>query len=329
MTTEQTLQTCNIQYEDKGNRFIACCPFHSEKTPSFSIYKNTGNWKCFGCGKKGSLSDLLFEITGEKVEFKQPYIIHESTNTKKDLRLVDYTIDGEFLNVFENKRVLEYCWSIGFTNEFIEYFNIKYFKKCAFIYDVTKQPKYYYNRIVIPCLLNNKIYNYECRDFTLKSSKKVLYPSMAENDFLFNFDNINKNEEVIVVEGIKGLAKVWSYYSHNVVSTFGKMLKPNQKQQLLQCKNITRLPDNDENKIDDKTKKPIDNIETTINEMDSFYPDEYSIAYIPYKGFDPNNLTRGQLIDVMNNKKKSVDILIERSNLFKNKNIDYLSTLTI
>ena len=107
------------------------------------------------------------------------------------------------------------------------------------------------------------------------------------------------------------------------------MLKPNQKQQLLQCKNITRLPDNDENKIDDKTKKPVDNIETTIDEMDSFYPDEYSIAYIPYKGFDPNNLTRGQLIDVMNNKKKSVDILIERSGVFKTKNFDYLSTLTI
>ena len=102
------------------------------------------------------------------------------------------------------KRVLEYCWSIGFTNEFIEYFNIKYFKKCAFIYDVTKQPKYYYNRIVIPCLLNNKVYNYECRDFTRKSSKKVLYPSMAENDFsLFNFDNINKDKEVVVVRRYK------------------------------------------------------------------------------------------------------------------------------
>lgn len=329
MTTEQALQICNIQYEDKGNRYVACCPFHPEKTPSFSIYKNSGFWKCFGCGKKGSLSDLLFELTGEKVEFKQPYIIHERNNLKKDLRLIDYTVDGEFLDIFENKRVLEYCWSIGFTNEFIEYFKIKYFKKVAFIYDKTKEPKYYYNRIVIPCLLNNKIYNYECRDFTRKSSAKVLYPSQAENDFLFNFDNINKNEEVVVVEGIKGLAKVWSYYSHNVVSTFGKMLKPNQKKQLLLCKNITRLPDNDENKIDSKTGLPRDNVMSAIEEMDSFYPDEYSIAYIPYKGFDPNNLTLGQMREVMNEKKKSIDVLMERSGVFKNKNIDYLSTLTI
>ena len=326
---EQTLQRCNIQYEDKGNRYTACCPFHSEKTPSFSIYKSSGFWKCFGCNKKGSLSDLLLELTGETFQQKQQYIIQERNYSKKDLRLTDYTIDGEFLDIFENKRVLEYCWSIGFTNEFIEYFNIKYFKKVAFIHDKTKEPKYYYNRIVIPCLLNNQIYNYECRDFTRRSSVKVLYPSMAENDFLFNYDNLNLNEEVVVVEGIKGLAKVWSFYSHNVVSTFGKMLKPNQKKQLLNCKNITRLVDNDENKIDDKTKKPVDNVEIAIEEMDSFYPDEYSIAYIPYKGFDPNNLTLGQIREVMNEKKKSIDVLMERSGVFKNKNIDYLSTLTM
>lgn len=329
MTVEQTLQKCNIQYEDRGNRFLACCPFHSEKTPSFSIYKNSGSWKCFGCGKKGSLSDLLLELTGETFQQKQQYIIQERNYSKKDLRLINYTIDGEFLDVFENKRVLEYCWSIGFTNEFIEYFNIKYFKKASFIHDKTKEPKYYYNRIVIPCLLNNQIYNYECRDFTRRSSTKVLYPSMAENDFLFNYDNLNLDEEVVVVEGIKGLAKVWSYYSHNVVSTFGKMLKPNQKKQLLNCKNITRLVDNDENKIDDKTKKPVDNVEIAIEEMDSFYPDEYNIAYIPQKGFDPNNLTIGQLKKVMSEKKKSIDVMMEKSEIFKNKNLNYLSTLTI
>ena len=37
--------------------------------------------------------------------------------------------------------------------------------------------------------------------------------------------------------------------------------------------------------------------------MDSFYPDEYFIAYIKLKGFDPNNLTRSQLNEVMKNKK--------------------------
>lgn len=328
MTTEEVLQKCNIQYEDKGNRYTACCPFHSEKTPSFSIYKDGGNWKCFGCGKQGKLSELLLELTGEEIHYKPQYKIIEDNSKKRSLRYTDYQIDGEFLNIFDNQFVLEYCWSIGFTNSFIEFFDIKYFKKAAFIFD-DSEPKYYYNRIVVPCKLNGKIYNYECRDYTRRSSKKVLYPRQAENDFLFNFDNIDKNKELIVVEGIKGLSKIWSYYSTNVVSTFGKTLKENQKEQLLLCKNIVRLPDNDENKIDSKTGLPRDNVMSTTNEMDSFYPDEYYIAYIPYKGFDPNNLTLGQIREVMNEKKKSIDVLMERSGAFKNKNIDYLSTLTM
>lgn len=35
----------------------ACCPFHSEKTPSFIIYKHDGHGHCFGCG--GRASDLI------------------------------------------------------------------------------------------------------------------------------------------------------------------------------------------------------------------------------------------------------------------------------
>lgn len=311
MTTEEVLQKCNIQYQDKDDRYTACCPFHSEKTPSFSIYKDGGNWKCFGCGKQGKLSELLLELTGEQVQYKPQYKIVDGTSKKRSLRYTDYQIDGEFLNIFDNQFVLEYCWSIGFTNKFIEAFDIKYFKKAAFIFD-DSEPKYYYNRIVIPCKLDGKIYNYECRDYTRRSSKKVLYPRQAENDFLFNFDSIDKSKELVVVEGIKGLAKVWSYYSTNVVSTFGQVLKENQKEQLLLCKNIVRMPDNDENKIDEKTGEKRDNVMSAIEEMDSFYPDEYSIACIPYVGFDPNNLTLGQIQEVMNNKKKSVEILISK-----------------
>lgn len=310
MTTEEVLQKCNIQYEDKGDRFKACCPYHSEKTPSFSIYKEGGNWVCFGCGKKGKLSELLKDLTGESLSFKRQYKVFSEDVKTKSLRYIDYKIDGELLNIFDNKQVLEYCWSIGFTDKFIEEFDIKYFKRAAFIFD-DSIPKYYYNRIIIPCKFNNKIYNYECRDFTRKSSKKVLYPRKAENDFLFNFDNIDINKEVIVVEGIKGLAKVWAYYSKNVVSTFGAALKDLQKEQLLKCKKIIRMPDNDEDKIDDETGEPRNNVLRTIKEMDSFYPDEYDIAYIPYKGFDPNNLTISQLQEVFKNKKQSVDYLID------------------
>ena len=42
-----------VTVKKKGANYWACCPFHGEKTPSFSISPSTGIYKCFGCGKAG------------------------------------------------------------------------------------------------------------------------------------------------------------------------------------------------------------------------------------------------------------------------------------
>jgi len=320
MNIVETLVANNIQFEEKDETVVVLCPFHSDHHPSASIYKESGSFKCFAC-KKGPLpfSEYLEKVTGKKVEYRELYSVYQAKQKNHSLKNVDYRVEGDFLDISSNQYVQEYCWSIGFTQEFIDFFNVKYFKQASFdderILDKTKI-KPFYNRIVIPCVYLGKILNYECRDFTKKSSRKVLYPLQAENDFLFNWDNINLDEELYVVEGIKGLSHVWSYYSKNVVSTFGKTLKDNQKKLLCKAKYVCRLLDNDENKIDKKTNKPVDNVLDCINEMDEFYPYEYSIAYIPFKGADPANLTRIQLKNVVETKKKASDILIERSRLF-------------
>lgn len=43
---------------------MACCPFHQEKTPSFSVNPSKGFYKCFGCGKGGSVYNFLMEMEG-------------------------------------------------------------------------------------------------------------------------------------------------------------------------------------------------------------------------------------------------------------------------
>src|SRR3954454_16944826 len=47
-----------------GSNWMACCPFHQEKTPSFSVNPSKGFYKCFGCGKGGSVYNFLMEIEG-------------------------------------------------------------------------------------------------------------------------------------------------------------------------------------------------------------------------------------------------------------------------
>src|SRR5687768_744141 len=48
----------------KGANWMGCCPFHEEKTPSFSVSPTKGFYKCFGCGKGGNAYTFLMEIEG-------------------------------------------------------------------------------------------------------------------------------------------------------------------------------------------------------------------------------------------------------------------------
>jgi DNA primase len=48
----------------KGANWMACCPFHQEKTPSFSVNPSKGFYKCFGCGKGGSVYNFLMDMEG-------------------------------------------------------------------------------------------------------------------------------------------------------------------------------------------------------------------------------------------------------------------------
>ena len=45
-------------------RWVGLCPFHSEKTPSFSVHSGLQIFKCFGCGKAGDVFNFLMEIDG-------------------------------------------------------------------------------------------------------------------------------------------------------------------------------------------------------------------------------------------------------------------------
>lgn len=53
-----------VTLKKKGQNYWACCPFHGEKTPSFSISPAKGFFKCFGCGKAGTVFQFVMEIEG-------------------------------------------------------------------------------------------------------------------------------------------------------------------------------------------------------------------------------------------------------------------------
>lgn len=62
-----SIVTRYVTLQKKGQRLAACCPFHSEKTPSFYVDDRKGLFHCFGCGKGGDLIGFVQEI--EHLEF--------------------------------------------------------------------------------------------------------------------------------------------------------------------------------------------------------------------------------------------------------------------
>lgn len=58
----EILEVCNILGIKLNRNYKAICPFHKEKTPSFSVSKRKNIFCCFGCGKKGDSITLVSEM---------------------------------------------------------------------------------------------------------------------------------------------------------------------------------------------------------------------------------------------------------------------------
>ena len=56
-----------VELKKKGQSYMACCPFHNENTPSFSVSPRNNIFKCFGCGVSGDAIKFVEKI--ENVDF--------------------------------------------------------------------------------------------------------------------------------------------------------------------------------------------------------------------------------------------------------------------
>ena len=51
-----------VELKRKGANYFGLCPFHSEKTPSFSVAPDKQMYHCFGCKKGGGVFNFIMEI---------------------------------------------------------------------------------------------------------------------------------------------------------------------------------------------------------------------------------------------------------------------------
>ncbi len=126
-----------------GRHYWGLCPFHKEKTPSFSVNPNLGIYKCFGCGAGGDaitfimktqnreFLDVVRELA-EKFGIEMPKNFNKSESKElKEEMLKACTKATEFYNLrllkdksSETAEVLEYLTGRGITKEIIEKYNL-------------------------------------------------------------------------------------------------------------------------------------------------------------------------------------------------------------
>ena len=81
-----------VELKKKGRNFFGLCPFHGEKTPSFSVNTDKQIYKCFGCGEGGSSIDFIMQ--------KHNYDFVEALTYLADKYAIDLEITGT------NKKVM-------------------------------------------------------------------------------------------------------------------------------------------------------------------------------------------------------------------------------
>jgi len=139
-----------VQLKKRGANFIGNCPFHDEKTPSFTVSASKGIYKCFGCGKGGNSVSFVMEhehysypealkYLAEKYNIE---VVEKQMTPEQSIRANDrdslYVISS-FSNKFfqqqlweteEGKIVgLSYYKERGFTEETIKKFQLGYSPK--------------------------------------------------------------------------------------------------------------------------------------------------------------------------------------------------------
>ena len=159
-----------VSLKKRGVNYIGNCPFHNEKTPSFTVSPTKGIYKCFGCGKGGNSINFIMEIEHynypEALKFvAKKYNIEieekelsseqiERSNEKDSLFIVSNYAKEYFQDVLwnteEGKSVgLSYFKERGFTDETIKKFELGYNPKAKDAFSKKALEKAYDKQVLI------------------------------------------------------------------------------------------------------------------------------------------------------------------------------------
>lgn len=129
-----------VKLKKAGRNYVGLCPFHHEKTPSFSVSQEKQIFKCFGCGEAGNVITFLMKtrkltfldslkLLGERVNISIDTQDEKSSGRERYEEMYSLNVEAaKFFrkNLLENKAALDYFLNRGITKKLITNFGLGY-----------------------------------------------------------------------------------------------------------------------------------------------------------------------------------------------------------
>ena len=156
----------------KGRNYFGLCPFHNEKSPSFSVSPDRQIFHCFGCGVGGNVYTFLMKIEGitfkealeqlaERANIQLPTLTSGADTAKEELKAKVYKVN-EFTAEFYHQNLYkptakiaqEYVKKRKFNNETLQAYKIGFSGKFDELYRALKQQGFGEKEILESGLVN-------------------------------------------------------------------------------------------------------------------------------------------------------------------------------
>jgi DNA primase len=275
-----------VQLRKTGRNFVGLCPFHKEKTPSFTVSIEKQIYYCFGCNEGGNAINFLMKYDNltfqEAIEnLARQYgvkIKRDGSKKTSSFDALSKLADYYHKNLKASRFALNYLLDRGIDIKTIDEFNLGYSEKTrqninvflknsgipsdifmsTGILRVREGETYdiFRGRVVIPIVdVNKKVIGFGGRTIEKDGFPKYINspesPVFSKGSSLFGIDkarkNISEKNEVFIVEGYFDLIALHINGIKNVVSTLGTSVTEGQMTKLRNyTENITLMLDGDE-----------------------------------------------------------------------------------
>lgn len=138
----ESIVSSYVSVKRRGRNLVGLCPFHGEKTPSFTVYPETSSFYCFGCGAGGDVITFIKRIENldyldavrflaDRAGMKMPESNGNDATSRLRLRILEANREAArqfhaWLYAPVGRAALDYYHSRGYTDATIRHFGLGY-----------------------------------------------------------------------------------------------------------------------------------------------------------------------------------------------------------